>query len=72
MSEMQMVGARVPKDWHEQIQQIAQATKRKEAEVLREAIAEYLGRIDADSVKDTIADLQDRVVRLERRVRGWG
>lgn len=38
MAESPMVGARVPEDWQQQIQEIALVTGRKEAEVVREAI----------------------------------
>lgn len=71
MAESPMVGARISLDWHKQIQQIAQAAGRKESEVVREAITQYLGITDRDNVKGAIADLQDRVSRLERRLRGW-
>lgn len=42
MPESPMVGARVPQNWHRQIQEIAQVAGRKEAdaEVVREALAQ--------------------------------
>lgn len=55
MPESPMVGARVPQDWHEQIQEIAAAAGRKEAEVVREALAQYLGKTDPSSVKGALA-----------------
>jgi RHH-type rel operon transcriptional repressor/antitoxin RelB len=39
MAESPMVGARVPQEWQEQIRGIAEASGRKEAEVVREVIA---------------------------------
>lgn len=39
MPESPQVGARVPADWQQQIQEIAFSPGRKEAEVVREAIA---------------------------------
>lgn len=72
MPESPMVGARVPQDWQQQIQEIAQAAGRKEAEVVREALAQYLGRTNPSSVKGAIADLQDRVASLERKLSGLG
>lgn len=72
MPESPMVGARVPQDWQHQIQEIAQAAGRKEAEVVREALAQYLGRTNPSSVKGALADLQDRVASLERKLAGLG
>ncbi|WP_250123494.1 hypothetical protein [Chroococcidiopsis sp. CCMEE 29] len=73
MAESPMVGARVPQDWQQQIQAIANASGRKEeAEVVREALAQYLGKTDLGSVKGEIADLQDRVSSLERKLIGLG
>ena len=69
MPESPMVGARVPQDWQQQIQEIASAAGRKESEVVREAIAQYLGQTDPSNVKGAIADLQDRVTNLERKLR---
>ena len=43
MAESPMVGARVPQEWQQQIQAIATASGRKEAEVVRDAFAQYLG-----------------------------
>ena len=62
-----MVGARVPSDWHRQIQEIATAAGRKEAEVVREAIAQYLGKTDPVAVKGRLDALEDRVTELERK-----
>jgi len=49
-----MVGARVPQEWQQQISTIAVASGRKEAEVVREALAQYLGETDPSSVKSAI------------------
>ncbi|MUL39443.1 hypothetical protein [Gloeocapsopsis dulcis] len=72
MAESPMVGARVPQEWQQQIQEIAAAAGRKEAEVVREAIAQYLGQTDPSSVKGAIASLEDRVASLERKFAGLG
>jgi hypothetical protein len=37
-----MVGARVPQDWQERIRAIAAVAGRKESEVVREALGQYL------------------------------
>ena len=72
MAESPMVGARVPQDWQQQISAIALAAGRKEAEIVRDAIAQYLGKADATSVKGAISDLQDRVANVERKLISLG
>lgn len=67
-----MVGARVPLDWQQKIQEIATAAGRKEAEVVREALAQYLGQTDPAAVKGAIADLQSRLATVERKLAGLG
>jgi RHH-type rel operon transcriptional repressor/antitoxin RelB len=58
-----MVGARVPHSWKEQIQAICTETGKSESEVVQEAIAQYLGQTDANSVMS----LNKRVAALERQ-----
>ena len=72
MPESPMVGARVPQDWQQQIQEIASASGRKEAEIVREALAMYLGQTDPSNVKGAIASLEDRVACLEKKLAGLG
>lgn len=72
MTTSPMVGARVPQEWQQQISAIATASGRKEASVVREAIAQYLGKTDPVAVKGANADLQDRVAGLERKLAGLG
>ena len=72
MASSPMVGARVPKDWQQQIQAFATASGRKEAFVVRFAFAQYLGRTDPGSVKGAITALDDRVKVLERKARRVG
>lgn len=72
MAESPMVEARVPQDWQQQIQAIANASGRKEAEVVRSAIAQYLGKTDPVVVREAIADLQQRVTNLEQKLAGLG
>lgn len=43
-----------------------------EAEVVREAIAQYFGRTALGSVKGASTDLQERVETLERKLSGLG
>ena len=72
MPKSPMVGARVPQDWQQQISAIATASGRREAEIVREALGEYLGKTDPASVKGAIASLEDRVATLERKLTGLG
>ena len=60
-----MVGARVPHPWKDQIDGITQATGKSESEIVREALAQYLGRTDLDSVES----LMKRVATLERQIK---
>lgn len=69
MADSPILAARCPVEWQQQIQEIAKAAGRKESSVVREAIAQYLGRTDPSSVKGANTDLQDRgSLRSERRV----
>jgi RHH-type rel operon transcriptional repressor/antitoxin RelB len=72
MSDLPMVGARVTQEWREQIRAIALAAGRKEAEIVREALGQYLNQTDGASVKGAIADLQDRVANVERKLASLG
>lgn len=72
MAESPMVGARVPLDWQQQISAIAEVSGRKEAEVVREAIAQYLGQTDPLAVKGAIASMEDRLASVERKLAGLG
>ena len=55
MPESPMVGAKVPQEWQHMIGAIALASGRKEAEVVREALGQYLGKTDLRSIKLAIA-----------------
>jgi RHH-type rel operon transcriptional repressor/antitoxin RelB len=72
MPKSPMIGARVPQEWQQQISAIAIATGRKEAEVVRSAIAQYLGKTDPSAVKGALASLEERVSVLERKLAGLG
>lgn len=72
MADSPILAARCPVGWHIQIQEIAAAAGRKESEVVREAIAQYLGQTDPNSVKGALADLQERMTSVERKLAGLG
>lgn len=67
-----MVGARVKEEWAEQIKVIALGSGRKEAEIVRDALAQYLGQTDPIVVKGAIANVQERVTNLEQKLAGLG
>jgi RHH-type rel operon transcriptional repressor/antitoxin RelB len=67
-----MIAAGCPVERQQQIQDIAKAAGRKEAEVVREAIAQYWGKTDSSSVKGAITDLQSRLATVERKLAGLG
>lgn len=58
-----MIGARVPHSWKDQIEAICQASGKSESEVVQEALAQYLGMTDVNSV----VSLAKRVAQLERQ-----
>ncbi len=60
-----MVGARVPHAWKDEIQGICTETGKSESEVVQEAIAQYLGRNDLNSVES----LMKRVSTVERQLK---
>ena len=62
-SQKPMVGTRIPQAWMEQIQEICDESGRSSSEILREALAEYLKRTDAESVKS----INKRLAALERQ-----
>lgn len=68
MPESPMVEARVPQEWQQQNHAITAASGCKEAEVIREAPAQYLGLTDLAAVKGAIFDLQKWIASLERNL----
>jgi RHH-type rel operon transcriptional repressor/antitoxin RelB len=70
MAESPMLGARCPVEWQQQIRAISTTSGRKEAEVVREALGQYLGKNDPGSIKGVIVSLEERVSVLEERLAG--
>jgi predicted DNA-binding protein len=58
-----MVGARVPHSWKAQIETLCRESGKSESEIVQEAIAQYLGKTDVNSV----TSLNKRVAALERQ-----
>ena len=57
--------ARIPHDWDNQLRAIAQETGKSYSEVVREAIAAYLDKVEPDSVQT----MNRRIAQLERQVK---
>ncbi len=68
MAESPMVGCRVPTSWQDQIRQIASATGKKEADVVREALGQYLGAVNPGAVKSVLANHEERIAKLESKL----
>ncbi|XGV99641.1 MAG: ribbon-helix-helix protein, CopG family [Leptolyngbya sp. BL-A-14] len=64
MSQQPMVGCRVPSAWHEEIIAITEATGQSSSEVVREAIALYLKKSKAVTVRSRLDDLEQRLNKL--------
>ena len=65
-------GLGFPRTGSKALSAIALAAGRKEAKIVRDAIAQYLGKTDPSSVKGALADLQDRVANVERKLASLG
>jgi RHH-type rel operon transcriptional repressor/antitoxin RelB len=72
MPESPMVGSRIPQEWQDQINAIAEVAGRKPSDVVREAIARYLGHTDSGAVRGAISKLEDRVAKLEQKLARFG
>ena len=72
MSESPMVGCRVPVEWQQKVRGIAIASGRKEAEVVREAIAKYLGETDPAAIKGILEQHEARLAEVERKLGALG
>lgn len=68
MAQKPMLGARCSQEWTNKILTIAELSGRTQADIVREAIGQYLGSSDPAAVKGTLEDLQARVERLETKL----
>jgi predicted DNA-binding protein len=57
--------ARIPQEWEVQLRAIAQETGQSYSDVVRQAIAQHLGRTDLESVES----MSKRVAALERQLK---
>ncbi len=62
--KMAHIAGKIPQDWHSQILAIREATGLSESEVLREAIALYLKRAKAPTVRSRLDALEAKIEKL--------
>ena len=58
------VGCRIPPEWHQQIVAISEATGQTPSQVFQEAIALYLKRSKAPTVRSRLDALEKKVRKL--------
>lgn len=58
-----LIAGRIPTTWMAQIAEIQKETGQSQSEIVKEAIAMYLGKTDLDSV----AKMSKRLSKLERQ-----
>jgi predicted DNA-binding protein len=68
MAASPMVGARVPEEWYRQIRAIALATNKTDADIVREALGQYLALHDPMAIKNVLDDHEERLNRLEQNI----
>lgn len=59
------ISSRVPESYAEALNQISQKTGKSQSELVREAVAMYLGKTDPESVER----MNRRIAKLERQVK---
>lgn len=64
MSQKVMVGCRVSEEWHTEILSICEATGQTSSEVLNEAIALYLKKSKAVTVRSRLEEIDQRLSKL--------
>ncbi len=62
--EKPLVATRVPHSWAAQIEELSQETGKSQSEIVREAIAQYLGKTDPEAV----ATMARRLSKLEQLI----
>jgi predicted DNA-binding protein len=60
-----VASTRIPHSWDEQIKSIATETGQLPSDIVRDAIAQYLGKTNVDSVQS----MSKRLAGLERQVK---
>jgi len=64
MAESPMIGCRVPQQWQQQIVKIASTTRLTQAEVVREAVAVYLGQTNPNMIKSILTEHHKRLSQI--------
>ena len=63
-----MVGTRVPVEWRDEIEKLANRTGRKPAQIVHEAIALYLDKGSVDTLTGQVEQLSARVDQMEKQL----
>lgn len=68
MTEKTSVGVRLPLEYLEEIDGIAETTGRSRSQIMVEAVEIYLGKTPSDGVKSDLENLRERINVLEKAV----
>ncbi|AFZ15552.1 MAG TPA: ribbon-helix-helix protein, CopG family [Oculatellaceae cyanobacterium] len=68
MAESPLASARLPQEWMAQLDEIAQQTGKSRTDLVREAIAMYLGVIPPEGVRSDLEQLKNRVEIVEKKL----
>lgn len=61
------IGARIPAEWVEKLNQLSEATGKSQTQIVYEAVGKYLGE-DVDTVDNELRDLRVRMEVVENRL----
>lgn len=65
-----MIGTRVPPEWKSKIESIATSSGRNSSQVIYEAIGQYLGTNDANTVGGQVTSMETRLASVETKLAG--
>ncbi|MGB3616003.1 MAG: hypothetical protein WBA10_19585 [Elainellaceae cyanobacterium] len=68
MAHNPMVGTRVPVEWRDEIEKLANRTGRRPAQIVHEAIALYLDKGSADTLTGQVERLSAKVEQMEKQL----
>lgn len=71
MAESPLASARIPPEWMSQLDAIAAQTGKSRTDLVREAIAMYLGVVSPDEVQSDLKRLERRLEDLEKKLQAW-
>jgi predicted transcriptional regulator len=71
MAESPLASARIPAEWMSQLDAIAAQTGKSRTDLVREAIAMYLGVVSPNEVHSDLKRLERRMEALEKKLKTW-